>query len=175
MCPIEAWIIAGEKCLGHSSWLCSRQRGLFITPTTSWQLEQEAGSQWQTVNSGCFGLSLMTAPAESWLNNCAFSFKGIQVREKERPLWPLAYLPPIDCSPVVSWKEANWQGKEANGAAAGKSEMKRKTNSCLLDYNNHMKALCMLTGSLKLKEDHAGTDWSAPVWSEVAHWRIAFF
>lgn len=52
--------LQGRGVHGHSSWLCSRQRGLFISPTTSWQLEQEAESQWQTVKSSCFGLSLMT-------------------------------------------------------------------------------------------------------------------
>lgn len=40
--------------------------------------------------------------------------------------------------------------------------MDRKTNSCLLSYNNDIKTSCMLPGGLQLKEDHAETDCSAP-------------
>lgn len=80
------------------SWLCSRQQGLFTTPITSWQLEQEAGSQWQTVKSGCFGLSLMTAPAESWLNNCAFPSKGFKWEKRKGSLTSSLPSLGIECS-----------------------------------------------------------------------------
>lgn len=37
-------------------------------------------------------------------------------------------------------------------------EKKKKTNSCLLSYNNDIKTFCMLPGGLELKEDHAEPD-----------------
>lgn len=67
-------------------------------PSTSWQLEQEAGSYWQTVAPGC-GLPLMTVPAESWLSSCAFpSSRYTWEKRKGIPTPSLHSHPCVECS-----------------------------------------------------------------------------
>lgn len=57
-----------------------------------------------------FGLSLMTAPAELWLNSSTFSSKDSSERKK-RLLWPLAHVPltrnaSVDYFPTFNrWKQ----------------------------------------------------------------------